>query len=289
MNQSNHQTQRNWKLGSALVFGMALLFALPQSADAQRRNKKDMAKKMEQALEKRVDKVMDKLDKNGNNKVSFKEFAVVPNLVFDAADANGNGRINQSEFSHLAEIKAQLAVQRRLDTNKDGKISKKEFQSVADRRDDRKDRKNRKTRLKSRKMGKSKSFSFRDMMDMDERKVDHDREKRDENKLFNLLDANGDDNLTSKELRKLSDVRKQVRFDRLDDNDNGSLSRSEYTSLAHKRFERLDDNGDGNLSASEIGEAIRTAMKKKGEAMKDGRGGMKKGKKKGRRSRRSNR
>jgi hypothetical protein len=79
--------------------------------------------------------------------------------------------------------------------------------------------------------------------------------------LVAAADANGDGNVSNAELAALviRHVHKQVaeRFQRLDRNGDGRVTRSEVPTMLAARFERFDANGDGAFTVTELTATMR--------------------------------
>ena len=75
-----------------------------------------------------------------------------------------------------------------------------------------------------------------------------------------VADADGDARVTGAELEAfvLASVAREVasRFQRLDRNHDGQITRAEVPTMAPARFERFDLNGDARLVASEVGSVV---------------------------------
>jgi hypothetical protein len=70
---------------------------------------------------------------------------------------------------------------------------------------------------------------------------------------FGKLDANGDGAITLAELEDRDrSERLTRRFEHMDADDNGEVTRSEFTAAGDRMFQHLDENGDGFLSMGEL-------------------------------------
>lgn len=70
---------------------------------------------------------------------------------------------------------------------------------------------------------------------------------------FGKLDADGDGVITLAELEERErSERLARRFEHLDADDSGEVTRSEFTAAGDRMFEHLDENGDGTLSMGEL-------------------------------------
>jgi Ca2+-binding EF-hand superfamily protein len=90
-----------------------------------------------------------KLDKDRNGTVSIEEMSVRQKEFFTKLDTDGSGTISQDEAKAFRKMKREMRQERRaerlmerFDTNKDGKISREEYQAIAMERFDAADTKN---------------------------------------------------------------------------------------------------------------------------------------------------
>lgn len=85
------------------------------------------------------------------------------------------------------------------------------------------------------------------------------------------IDINGDGSISLEEfskptldaLTKMANKRLKSRFEDLDRNEDGKLSKAEQERPMRKRFERMDENEDGKLSKQEIAQSRRAMHKNK--------------------------
>lgn len=173
------------------------------------------------------------LDTDGNKELSKAEFLAGATARFDAAD------VNRDDFLSTDEQKAQRESQRdkredrkfsNTDLNKDGQISKEEFDTALSARDEKK--KARRDKVKSKL-----DLNGDGQVDQEERASFKDKRK-----------ASKEERKAKKGARKSSS---NQRFQRPDANQDGFVSRDEHMAAAERMFTLLDADSDGVLSQGE--------------------------------------
>lgn len=165
-----------------------------------------------------------KLDQNGDGKVTQDELKADVTSRFSAIDTNKDGKVTQDEVTTYfaakhEEMKAKLAERlKEADANKDGKWSKDELAKMPEKRFGKLD---------------TNGDGFVTQAELDAHRAEREarfQEKRGEHaaskggKMFSHFDANGD----------------------------GVVDQSEALKLAETRFSKLDTNGDGAVEQSEL-------------------------------------
>ncbi|MDQ7018056.1 MAG: EF-hand domain-containing protein [Robiginitomaculum sp.] len=184
--------------------------------------------------------MFDLMDTNKDGVVTQDEAAAHRAKIFDKLDRNDDGYLENAEERlgrfkrharkkiHRAERKAdrQLA----LDTNKDGKVSLKEFEA--------------------------KSSPLFEKLDRNgDGTITPQEHKAAKREMFARLDVNGDGFLSAED-KMLSHEKKrhtmQYGLAPLDTDKDGRISRDEFVKTNSPMFMRFDQNGDGKITREEI-------------------------------------
>jgi Ca2+-binding EF-hand superfamily protein len=183
------------------------------------------------------DRLFEKADWNADGKVSREEFLSVEHVRFNRMDRRASGEVSCTPRSHAAKAGGQQSADKKdagavsthrhfgsrhargkgfcaqFDANKDGKVTRAEFDTAANARFD--------------KVAKSGGISRDGFYQMAAEKV-HDLQTR----RFTKLDANHDGKLT---LGEFEAQQKQM-FARLDKNNDGAITKDEIMASRHHRF-----------------------------------------------------
>jgi len=171
---------------------------------------------------------MSNFDANNDGKVTKAEFDKAAAKKFKDADASGDGKLTFEEF--LAFKKAKHFAH--MDTNKDGKISKQEFidykTAKAERKFARKDKNN-------------DGFITRDeMMSMHDKACPHHM---------------GHDKHHGKHPgghHGMWEMRAHHKFMRMDENNDGVVTRAEKQKFMSEKFKKMDANNDKVVTQDEV-------------------------------------
>lgn len=83
----------------------------------------------------------DRMDANGDGKVTADELNERHEALIEAADADGDGAVTEAEMQAFHQAKrAEWRAKNNPDTNGDGLVSRQEFQAASDKRFDRMDK-----------------------------------------------------------------------------------------------------------------------------------------------------
>ena len=150
-------------------------------------------------------------------------------------DKNGDGFLQRDELPP-----AYRAAFERVDTNKDGKISREELaQGVA--------------HLRPRRRPSDLIYMLVEMSDSDE---ESQREVQRAYEILRRLDQNKDGKIDADELKAgrehIANTRVDFLFKQLDANKDGRISREEAKGHIHANFAEIDVNGDGFMDRAEL-------------------------------------
>ena len=168
------------------------------------------------------------------------------NELFTRLDKNQDGKLTETEIPESARARIMKA-----DTNKDGEITKQEYEAAI-------------VRLKSDASGKGSGATGKVEKQGDRSPKNQDSESMKGAK--NRKDAKPGSKpdgspAGEKGKRKLGDFDPKVAFQRLDRNKDDKLSREELPEAARQGFDRADKDGDGFLSKQEF-EAAAAAIRR---------------------------
>ena len=215
-----------------------------------------------QAEPRKQEKSMLPMDRDNNGVISFKEFSSKSEKMFSFLDQNSDGSITKQEMAIGEQARKEKMLSKmaaRLDRNDDLKIDKNEFISGS------KGLPNhpQKTKRKGPPHGKM------------------DGKKEVNEAIFIALDKDKDGFLTNKELAEGREVgpqiAKDIRFKKLDSNDNNKVSKEEFMFPIKQKFTDLDTNSDqlidrrelmGSHQAKAGKEKIRKGIRQRQEAFK---------------------
>ena len=244
-----------------ILLAAATLLTAPDIADARGPSGDKMGKPIMKKAKKSAALVIAGFDSDEDGKVSLDEFSREAMQVFDMADRNGNEQLSWSEFAELRQIKKQVRQFQRLDKNRDGSIDEHEFAKTHHRLSNNTSKKaDKKARKKARKHGWTMQ-SVAMLTSMAHKQAEEDSlgdqdSMADREKIFGELDNNSDGHLSIAEMGEMRTVRQQLRFERLDRDDSGSISRAEYGTPVKAAFAVLDYNGNGSLNRREVANAL---------------------------------
>lgn len=216
-------------------------------------------------------------DKDGDGRISPQELDLPP-VLFERLDLNGDGYLTFREIKKLKElqIRKKVGILYHLDTNKDKKVSQKEWLALLDftlkkldkngdgflTKDELKKRKKLHWMLKNAARQLKRAFSHIDQ-DGDQR-LSREELRKIYLKIFQEQDKNHDGFISFHEAllakrgrkhRKMKgehslEFRVRILFERADKDGDGRISKEEY---AHKEeFDKIDKNRDGYLTPNEV-------------------------------------
>ena len=182
-----------------------------------------------------------KLDQNGDGKVTQAELKADVTSRFSAIDTNKDGKVTQDEVAQYftakhAEMKAKFAERlKEADTNKDGKWSKDELSKMPEQHFAKLD---------------SNGDGFVTQAELDAHRTEREarfEEKRGDFKehgikMFSQFDANGDGVVDQAEALKMA----ETRFSKLDTNNDGAVERSEFKAGHHGWGHKQGCDHEGN-------------------------------------------
>jgi Ca2+-binding EF-hand superfamily protein len=187
----------------------------------------------------------------GSGKHHGKRLHADPARLLERLDADGDGVITPEDVEDHERADRLLRRLERLDSDGDGRVTLTELEQAQLRARERADRSGdgelsrRARHLAARKGG----FQAKDA-DGDGRLSPAEFAGKGE--IFRRLDADGDGLILRSQLDQGERAgRKLQRFDRLDANHDGRLTREEIRAFQQARFERLDADADGFLSREE--------------------------------------
>tara|TARA_Y100000588_G_scaffold370716_1_gene441231 strand:+ start:983 stop:1651 length:669 start_codon:yes stop_codon:yes gene_type:complete len=173
------------------------------------------------------------MDKDKNGVLSYLEFSSRSNKMFSFLDQNSDGSVTRNEFNmeeRLRKEKRLLKLADKLDRNDDKKIDKNEFIIGS------------KERSKPRKKEKRKGLP--------------EGKKEVSEAIFKALDTDKDGSLNAQELSRRNEVgpkvAKDIKFKKLDLNNNKELSKEEFMSEVEKKFNDMDKNSDQVIDKKEL-------------------------------------
>jgi len=195
--------------------------------------------------------MMSKVDTNADGVISQNEFMAPAMARFDKTDANADGFIDKDERKAAREARKAEAETRRFDRadiNSDGVISRDEVSKRSGERGARRDE--RKAR-------------FMERVD-----TDGDGKVSDAERTAARAEMKAKRGERKAERKTGGERPKRVKTDA---NEDGFISRAEYTASVTAKFTRADKNGDGVLAAEEMN--LRGRKGRKGKKGKAGRRG----------------
>lgn len=233
-------------------------------------------------------------DADGDERVSRAEIEAFRKARFNDGDVNGNGVLDEDEYvdEYAERLERQLFTERKahieqtrtrftsLDKNKDGVISREEYQASGERAFAHWDKQNtgrvvaqadeKKSRNSRSVLSMPTSHSVHGFLELYDEDADGvvTREEFDQQRrqTFTATDTDNDGVLSSEEYlvefegrldRQAERVRDQqikqahVRFAVLDKNKSGAIEWDEYLATGLRGFERWDVDGDGIISAAD--------------------------------------
>ncbi len=158
-------------------------------------------------------------------------------MRFEKLDQNGDGKITLPEMS--GRVNQRFA---RLDKNQDGEITREEARFG-------KHHGKHPARHPARHYGKRR-FEKRDVNG--DGQLSRDEIPRMPDKKFAKLDRNQDGQLSPSELRPGGKAKKHRRFDKIDTDGDGRVSRAEADKAKKRKFAKMDTNSDGAVDRAEF-------------------------------------
>ena len=226
--------------------------------------------------------MLQKMDSNGDGRISLDEYLGAATARFQAIDAQNNGSIDAAEIAASPAAAARIdrraeAVVRRLDTAGNGYVTPDEFVVAAQDRfarlDANHDGRLTPDELAARHSGhagasaagnapRHAEFARRrfDKLDANhDGSVTVDEYVAGAKALYSRFDARHDGKVTADDIAASPRAQKRALrvaarlVSRMDSNGDGRVSRDEFLAAAKARFARLDRNGNGYLEADEAG------------------------------------
>lgn len=188
--------------------------------------------------------MVQELDRNGDRRLSRDEFRLPAVRMFQVLDGNEDGLLSSDELKKLQGISSQLLVRRATMRQGTDGINRRDFVSAEQ---------------PGKKRGVKKESVAVSLLMRPEQGLVQRREQRE--KLFSMLDSDGNGHLSTKELKGRRKASQKLFFQTLDADNNGRVEQNEFLSSADATFARMDANANNRISSREISRHMRISIK----------------------------